>query len=350
MRILVGSLTLSFVLSSACTPKRNDIALGVACRQDSECPASAICASNRCVAAGDVFGVSAIRGDGSNGRIRSGLVVEGSGLATVQKATLTSSERRQSWDLEILQAVGSSLSVLLPSALASDIRAGAGASLVLTLTNGGGETVTRDVSILLGETGPQGPTGAPASCSVTSNSLAAVITCTDGTSATLPRSPRHVSLPVASGPSYEINGGADLSGYPMAGTGFSRVTTGFVIPPDYTPGTDLTVRVVWGNSQSNATSCGFDLWINSVVAYRADFGYIVGSATFAGSGQRTVLMAPATAQQVRSADIIISGSSGGAPLWAAGDSVSLYVARDSVQAADTCTGKLFILGLSVSYP
>jgi hypothetical protein len=87
--------------------------------------------------------------------------------------------------------------------------------------------------------------------------------------------PRFISLPVETAvinndASYELHGGADLSGMAFPDSGFPRFSTDFSLPPDYAERMDIVVPNTWGNSQFNATSCGVRLRANGVSAFRPD--------------------------------------------------------------------------------
>lgn len=151
---------------------------------------------------------------------------------------------------------------------------------------------------------------------------------------------------------YEINGGGDLGGVALPNTGFPRFAVGFTLPPDYAPGTDLTMRILWGNSRNNAIVCGFVLWNNGVIAYRPDQSAYahIGVATFPGGADKITLVTPSTSEQVRVTTLTIAGQdSGGGARYQPGDAFSVMIARRVDDAPDTCTGKMFILGLDVTY-
>jgi hypothetical protein len=166
--------------------------------------------------------------------------------------------------------------------------------------------------------------------------------------------PRFLSLPpefatLHPGASYELNGGGDVSGLVLPNSGFPRYSVGFSLPPDYAPGTDMIVRIIWSNSRFNATSCGFVLWNNGLVAYRPNASRIFGSAVFPNGLETITLAAPSTSEQVRSTTLTIRGSSGGSAIYQPGDALSLLITRRTDDAPDTCTGKLFIVGMDVTY-
>jgi hypothetical protein len=136
----------------------------------------------------------------------------------------------------------------------------------------------------------------------------------------------------------------------MPGASFSRVITGFTLPPDYVAGTDLTLRIVWANANTNAVGCSFVLWANGLVAYRpgtTSFAYI-SQGTFSNGSDEVTLAAGATPQAVRAETLTIVGASGSGGLQP-GDALQIMLARTPDDAADTCTGALVVVGLDATY-
>jgi hypothetical protein len=208
-----------------------------------------------------------------------------------------------------------------------------GAPLRLRPTCLAGEvTIDPDGLGLRGPTGNQGPMGAPGEAGPPG-----------------PVGPRQHSLPVESatalnGAVYELNGGGDLTGLVLPNTGFPRFAVGMTLPADFVPGTNVAIRIVWGNSRFNATSCGFRLESNSVIVHRPGGGSRGGLATFPGGDSGIDLQAPAVSEQLSETTMTIAGSSGGTPTLQPGDMLSLIINRRPDDPQDTCTGKLFILG------
>jgi hypothetical protein len=114
------------------------------------------------------------------------------------------------------------------------------------------------------------------------------------------------------------------------------------------------VRITWGNSRYDATSCGVRLRSNGVSAFRANVNPIYNNGVFTGStyydGTEITLEMPDTSEQIRQTIMTIPGSdSSDNALYQAGDNIVLRLARESDHAEDTCTGKLFILGMNATY-
>ncbi len=187
--------------------------------------------------------------------------------------------------------------------------------------------------------------------------VTAQVTSSGTISATL--IPRFISLPVETavinnGASYELNGGGDLSGMAFPNGGFPRFSTGFSLPPDYAVGTDIIVRITWGNSRFNATNCGVRLRANGVSAFRPSTSPIYGNFSFPEStyydGTEITLDMPSSSEQIGQTMAIISGKDNlENNIFQPGDNLVLRLARDDGDVQDTCTGKLFILGMNATY-
>lgn len=151
-----------------------------------------------------------------------------------------------------------------------------------------------------------------------------------------------------------LGGGATFNiGYgPNAGirlpdSGVPDFSYSFTIPPDYTPGTNLTVRFIW---HTPATSCGIELAPNYMSVARAGRTHIIGPYTSSGMTMLggTLLSAPATANQSGAKDMTINTPSAGTNLLP-GDSIIFGLYRPSSNPTDTCANYLAIQGVSVSY-
>jgi len=152
------------------------------------------------------------------------------------------------------------------------------------------------------------------------------------------------------GANYSVGGGPNVSGVYMPGASFSRVLTGFTLPPDYVAGSDLALRIMWANANLNAVGCNFVLWANGLVAYRpgtTDFAYLA-AGRFSNGADEVTLAAGATPQAVRAETLTIVGSNTGSGLQP-GDALQIMLARTPADAADTCTGALVIVGLDATY-
>ena len=121
----------------------------------------------------------------------------------------------------------------------------------------------------------------------------------------------------------------------------------FTIPPNYTPGTDMMVQIIWNTP---STSCGIELRPNYISVARAGRTHISGPSVTDGLTMigGTTLSAPPTANQSSAKTMRISTPSPGTNLLA-GDSVIFGLYRPAAAATDTCTGDLMIQGISVSY-
>jgi len=142
-------------------------------------------------------------------------------------------------------------------------------------------------------------------------------------------------------------GWGPYAGMRLPDSGTPNFSFSFVIPPDYTPGTNLTVRFIW---HTPATSCGIVLAPNYISVARAGRTHIAGSGVSDGLTMvgGNVLSAPATANQSSAKDMTISTPVPGTNLQA-GDSIIFGVYRSSGSASDTCANYLVIQGVSVSY-
>jgi hypothetical protein len=170
--------------------------------------------------------------------------------------------------------------------------------------------------------------------------------------------PRFISLSPESatllnGAVYQLNGGSDLSGLVLPGDQIiPRFAIGFSLPPDYAPGSDIELRMLWGNSRFNAITCGFRMWINGVSRFRPDGppAYNYNYATFPNGQVEITLLAPDVTEQVRGTTVTLAGQDSlGNDLYQPGDAISILLARRADDANDTCAGKMFVLGLDVTY-
>ncbi|MDX9954752.1 MAG: hypothetical protein RBT75_11680 [Anaerolineae bacterium] len=170
--------------------------------------------------------------------------------------------------------------------------------------------------------------------------------------------PRFISLApefatLLNGAVYELNGGGDLSGLVLPGNQvIPRFAVGFSLPPDYAPGTDVVLRVMWGNSRFNAVTCGYRVWVNGVSRFRPGGppAYPYTLATFPNGQDEMTLVAPDISEQVRATTVTIAGKDfGGNNYFQPGDAISVLLARRADNVNDTCAGKMYVLGLDVTY-
>jgi hypothetical protein len=134
---------------------------------------------------------------------------------------------------------------------------------------------------------------------------------------------------------------------PAAGPSVPGLTLGFTIPPDYTPGTPLSLRLLWHTS---STSCGLELHSNAASFGRAGSTHLQGPGPSDGIEVvgGNILTAPATANQSSAQDIIITSPVAGVDLEP-GDSVILGLYRCFDCTDDTCADNLVIQSMSVTY-
>lgn len=134
---------------------------------------------------------------------------------------------------------------------------------------------------------------------------------------------------------------------PATSAGYPGFTVGFTIPPDYTPGTPLSLRLIWHTS---STSCGLELPSNAVSFGRAGRTHIQGPGPSDGieAVGGTVLTAPATANQSSAKDFTMTSPVDGVDLEP-GDSFILGLYRCGDCAEDTCADVLVIQSISVTY-
>jgi hypothetical protein len=166
--------------------------------------------------------------------------------------------------------------------------------------------------------------------------------------------PKVRALPVEfatalNGAVYELNGGGDLSGMVLGNAAFPRFAVGFTLPTDYVPGDDVVLRILWGNSRFNATSCGFAFWANGVSVFRENAPPSYPEGLFPNGQDLITLEAPDETEQIGQTTLTIAGQPGDTPVFQPGDVFSVLIARRPDDVPDTCTGKLFVLGAEMSY-
>jgi len=127
----------------------------------------------------------------------------------------------------------------------------------------------------------------------------------------------------------------------------SSLAFGFTIPPDYTPGVALTVRLVWHTASTN---CGIELRPNFISVARAGRTHLTGSSVSTGLDAvgGTVLSAPNTAN-LSGEKIYTITSPVTRETLQPGDSVIFGLYRCHGCTADTCTGTLKVQGIQVTY-
>lgn len=122
---------------------------------------------------------------------------------------------------------------------------------------------------------------------------------------------------------------------------------GFVVPPNYTAGTPLTVRVLW---HTDSTGCQFSLRANSISVARNGRQHLYGGGSSDGLmvvGGETVA-APASSNQTTTTLLEITSPESGSALEP-GDSVIFNIFRSGGFGPDTCTGDMVIQAFQVEY-
>jgi hypothetical protein len=122
---------------------------------------------------------------------------------------------------------------------------------------------------------------------------------------------------------------------------------GFTIPPNYTTGTPLAVRVLW---HTNATGCDVLFRANSISVARPGRTHIVGVSTTDGLevvGGETI-GAPATAEETAATMVEITSPVAGIDLEP-GDSVIFNLFRSGGAGSDTCAADVVVQSVRVEY-
>lgn len=148
------------------------------------------------------------------------------------------------------------------------------------------------------------------------------------------------------GASFATGFGAS-AGITLPNAGTPHISFGFTIPPDYTPGTAIIVRVIW---HSPSTNCGIELRPNYISVARAGRTHILGGGASTGLSAvgGTVLNTSAVANRSEAKDYLITSPDGVTDLRP-GDSVIVGLFRSAAASTDTCSGGLVIQAISVIY-
>ena len=130
------------------------------------------------------------------------------------------------------------------------------------------------------------------------------------------------------------------------GASSSTIQAGFIIPPNYTPGTPLVIHMLWNTpGTGNIRFRG-----NYISVARAGSAHLEGASTDTGltivGGD--LLAAPSTVNNSKETQIQVTSPVPGGNL-APGDSIIFGFYRASNDASDTCPGSMIIQGLWVTY-
>lgn len=138
-----------------------------------------------------------------------------------------------------------------------------------------------------------------------------------------------------------------FAGIALPNEGTPNISFGFTVPPDYTPGTAIIIRVIW---HSPSTNCGIELRPNYISVARAGRTHIQGAGASSGLSAvgGTVLNTSAVANRSEAKDYLITSPDGATELRP-GDSVIVGLFRSAAASTDTCPGSLVIQGISVIY-
>jgi hypothetical protein len=135
--------------------------------------------------------------------------------------------------------------------------------------------------------------------------------------------------------------------YLPKGTPLGSFAVGFTIPPNYTSGTSMTMRLLWHTA---STSCVVDFRGNSISVARPGRNHIVGGFTDDGiiieGGE--LLTAPGVANQTNELLVTLT-SPDGVTFLEQGDSVIVSLYRRSDSSNDTCADAMVIQAISVTY-
>ena len=149
-----------------------------------------------------------------------------------------------------------------------------------------------------------------------------------------------------------LDGGTFSTGFgPNAGmhlpnSGTPDFAYGFTIPPGYSPGTTLYVRLVWNTASSG---CSFVLAPNFISIARSGRTHIMGSSASSGlyGVGGDILSSPGVNVSALKYYSISSPESG--TQLQAGDSIIFGLYRSAGSASDTCAGDLIIQGVRIDY-
>jgi hypothetical protein len=154
------------------------------------------------------------------------------------------------------------------------------------------------------------------------------------------------SADVAGGTAFDVGFGPHAGMY-LPDSGTPSFDYGITLPPTYTAGTALTVRLVWHTS---GTSGGIVLAPNFIAVSRPGRTSIIGPSATTGltAVGGDTLSAPSTSNQSEAKLYTIVSPLSTVPLQP-GDTVIFGLYRSASDSADTCTSSLVVQGVSVTY-
>lgn len=182
------------VALSACN-RTATLPLGAACRATTDCAQGGACVDGTCIGAqcaksadcgaGNECGpllkcqssaisaaITKVIGDGANGAVKSGLVIQGHDFVDGSTVQLVSSALSKSWGLVVSNASATSISVGLPAELNTLVTSATSAQRMTVVVSSALGSVARDVDVLQGVpglAGAPGATGAPGMASGAGN-------------------------------------------------------------------------------------------------------------------------------------------------------------------------------------
>ena len=135
------------------------------------------------------------------------------------------------------------------------------------------------------------------------------------------------------------------AGLLLADNANSDFSLGFTVPPNYTPGTSLAVRVLW---HTPAMPCVMEFRPNFISVARAGSTHLIGPGASTGlSVAGGPVAALATNQSVETL-VMVNSPVAGANL-APGDVINFGLFRFGAAVTDTCLAPMVIQGLGVEY-
>ena len=149
---------------------------------------------------------------------------------------------------------------------------------------------------------------------------------------------------------FTVGGGGSITGLWMPGGVFSRIGVGWTLPPEYTPGTDIELKMTWARRPGIAGSCVYRLRSNGATRHRAGGpeSYLISGFTPSTPGTNfsgdTALMPYPGTNDVQ--ELVVDIGGGGLE---PGDHMSYLFFRDGANVADTCTATnqaFVLLGMS----